>query len=114
VFLQLVYAYLSAARNNGLFGVNFHEASIDLLNVQYLQFVLQIRVLLKLIPGRGGDGTVDGIIAMNDTGSDMLMLFTTDLTRLENTQGYTGWHAPREVMDANSTTSIFPALTIEV
>jgi hypothetical protein len=67
VLLQPVYAYLSVARNNGLFGVNLHEASIDLLNVLYLQLVLQICVLLRLIPGRVGDGTVGGITAMNDT-----------------------------------------------
>ena len=56
-------------------------------------------MLLRLIPGHGGDGTVDGIIAMNDAGLDMLTLFTTDSTRLGNTQGYTSWHAPRGVME---------------
>ena len=46
-------------------------------------------MLLRLIPELGGDGTVCGIIAMNDTGSDVLSLFTTDLPYLRgNIQGY--------------------------
>jgi hypothetical protein len=41
-------------------------------------------MLLRLIPAHGGDGTIYGIIAINDTGSDMLTLFTTDLLQLGN------------------------------
>jgi hypothetical protein len=37
------------------------------VNAQDLNFLLQIRMLLRLIPVYGGDGTVCGIIAMNDT-----------------------------------------------
>jgi hypothetical protein len=45
---------------HGTFGVNFHEVSISLYNAQYLQFLLQTRMLLRLIPEFGGDGTVPG------------------------------------------------------
>jgi hypothetical protein len=44
---------------------------------------------------------VHGIIAMNDTGSDILTLFTTDLQRVENIQEYTGRRAPAGVIDMN-------------
>jgi len=46
---------------------------------------------LRLTPAHGGDGTVSGIIAMNDTGSDILSLFDTDIPHLGNIQGYRGW-----------------------
>ena len=58
-------------------------------------------MLLRLTPGFGGDGTVCGIIAMDDTGSDMLTLFTTDMLHLGNIQGYAGWLAPTGVRDAS-------------
>jgi hypothetical protein len=67
------------------FGVNFHEVSIGPLH-----FLLQIRMLLRLTPALGGDGTVCGIIIMNDTGSDFLTFVTTDLPLLGNIQGYAG------------------------
>jgi hypothetical protein len=46
-------------------------------------------MLLRLTPGHGGDGTVYGIIAINDTGSDMLTLFNTDLAELTFTLTHT-------------------------
>jgi hypothetical protein len=102
------------AYDHGPFGVNFHEVSISFLNSQYLHFLLQIRMLLRLIPERGGDGTVYGIIVMNDTGSDILTLFTIDLPRLGNIQGYTGWHAPMSVIDANGNLTVFPTILVQV
>jgi hypothetical protein len=71
-------------------------------------------MLLRLIPGYGGDGTVHGIIVMNDTGSDMLTLFTTDLPRLGNIQGYTGWLAPMGVTEATGTITIFLIIRVQV
>jgi hypothetical protein len=77
------------AYGHGPFGVNFHEVSIGLFsNARSLNFFLQIRMLLRLMPQFGGDGTVHGIIAMNDTGSDALTLFDTDLPLLGNIQAY--------------------------
>jgi hypothetical protein len=55
-----------------------------------------------------------GIIVLNDTGSDLLTLFTTDLPRLGNIQGYTGWHAPMGVTDANGTLIVFPTIHVQV
>jgi hypothetical protein len=58
-------------------------------------------MLLRLTPALGGNGTVCGIIAMNDTGSNILSLFTTDFPHLGNIQGYNGWHGQTRIMDAN-------------
>ena len=71
-------------------------------------------MLLRLTPGLGGDGTVCGIIAMNDTGSDMLTLFTTDLPSLGNIQGYLGWLAPTGVRDASGNTTSLPTILVQV
>jgi hypothetical protein len=45
-------------------------------------------MLLRLIPELGGDGTIYGIILLNDTGSDIMTLLTTDLPQLGNIQEY--------------------------
>jgi len=58
-------------------------------------------MLLRLTPAYGGDGTVHGIIAMNDTGSDVLTLFNTDLALLGNIHGYMGWRLPAFVGDCS-------------
>jgi hypothetical protein len=71
-------------------------------------------MLLRLTPLLGGDGTVHGIITMNDTGSDILSVFTTDLPRLGNIQGYTGWQAPTTVIDANGGMTFFPTILVQV
>jgi hypothetical protein len=71
-------------------------------------------MLLRLTPAFGGDGTVCGIIAMNDTGSDMLTLFTTDLPHLGNIQGYAGWLAPSGVRDASGSTTFLPTILVQV
>lgn len=64
-------------------------------------------MLLRLIPAHGGDGTTYGRMAMNDTGSDLLTLFTTDLLRLGNVQGYTGWQGQTGVIDATGTITTY-------
>ena len=51
---------------------------------------------------------------MNDTGSDILTLFTTDLLALGNTQGYQGWHGVTGVMHATGTITIFPRILVQV
>ena len=75
---------------------------------------LQIRMLLRLIPALGGDGTTYGITVMNDTGSDMLTLVTTDFQLLGNTQGYSGWLLSTGVTDASGNTTVFPTILVEV
>lgn len=47
-------------------------------------------MLLRLTPALRGDETVHGIITMNDTGSDVLSVFNTDLPLLGNINGYNG------------------------
>jgi hypothetical protein len=60
-------------------GADFHEVSIRVfVNDWDLNFLLQIRMLLRLTPALEGDKTVCGIIAMNDTSSNILSHFTTD------------------------------------
>ncbi|KAI9768493.1 MAG: hypothetical protein M1840_004903 [Geoglossum simile] len=61
--------------SHGPFGPNGHE----------------LRMLARLIPELGGDGTIHGLIALNDTGSDILTLFDTDMACLGNAQGYGAW-----------------------
>ena len=94
------------------FGSNFHVVSIRLfVNAQYLHFLLQIRMLVRLTPALGGDGTVCGIVFLNDTGSDFLMLATT---LLGNVQGYTGHLQPSGILDANSMITYFPTILVQV
>jgi hypothetical protein len=72
-------------------------------------------MLLRLTPAFGGDGTTCGIIAMNDTGSDILSLFTTDLPYLGgNIQGYLGWHGQTSITDANGGITVFPTIFVQV
>src|SRR5580700_6139265 len=66
------------------------------------------------MPHRGGDGTVHRIIAMNDTGSDILSLFHSDLQCLGDTQGYTGWRGVVQILCANGTISLYPKIKVEV
>ena len=60
-------------------------------------------MLLRLPLELGGDGTVHGIIVMNNTGSDILTVFDTDLLLLGNIQGYIGWQGMVAVGNANGT-----------
>ncbi|KAI9768354.1 MAG: hypothetical protein M1840_004962 [Geoglossum simile] len=86
------------AYGHGPFGPPYHE----------------LRMLLRLTPQRGGDGTVHGIIAMNDTGSGLLSLFDTDMQHLGNFWGYAGWHGPIAIQDATGTVTIYPAVLVQV
>jgi len=71
-------------------------------------------MLLRLIPGHGGDGTVYGITVLNDTGSDAMTVFTTDLLQLGNMQGYTGWHTPTPILDASGNQTVFQTILVQV
>ena len=46
---------------------------------------------VRLCLGWGGDGKTIIIMALNDTGSDLLTLFYADLPFLGNYYQYTGW-----------------------
>ncbi|KAI9766914.1 MAG: hypothetical protein M1840_006211 [Geoglossum simile] len=74
----------------------------------------ELRMLLRLIPDLGGDGTVHGIIAMNDTGSDILTIFDADVPFLGNFQGYAGWDGIVTVGGAGGIVGVFPKLRVQV
>ncbi|KAI9763427.1 MAG: hypothetical protein M1840_000508 [Geoglossum simile] len=74
----------------------------------------ELRMLLRLIPDLGGDGTVHGIIAMNDTGSDVLTIFDADIPLLGNSDGYAGWVGPVAISDASGAVGFFPKIRVEV
>ncbi len=71
-------------------------------------------MLVRLTPAFGGDGTIHGIVVVNDTGSDMLTLFDIDLSYLGNIQGYNGWLLPASILDANGVVTFFPTLRVQV
>lgn len=57
---------------------------------------------IRLTPNLGGDGTKLGIIALNDSGSDVLTIFDEDLLRLgENVQSYNSWYGVTDIRNAN-------------
>jgi len=61
----------------------------------------ELRFLLRLSPDLGGDGTTIGIAVLNDTGSDYLTVFETDLPLLGNMEMYSGQRNPVTTRDAN-------------
>jgi hypothetical protein len=71
-------------------------------------------MLLRLLPEQGGDGTISGIIVMNDTGSDVLTLFNTDLAELGNIQAYAGWLGMAAISGANGAIDWCPMLAVQV
>jgi hypothetical protein len=71
-------------------------------------------MFLRLMLHRGGDGTVHGIIAMNDTGSDILSLFHSDMQHLANIQWYTGWQGVIGILCANGIINQYPKIEVEV
>ena len=71
-------------------------------------------MVVRLMPYHGGDGTACGIIAMNDTGSDVLSLFHSDMQRLGNMQGYAGWRGVIGILSANGIINSHPRILVEV
>jgi hypothetical protein len=71
-------------------------------------------MLLRLIPELGGDETVCGVIAMNDTGSDVLTIFDVDMPHLGDCQGYAGWVGPVMIVGAGGVVSVYPKIHVQV
>lgn len=69
---------------------------------------------LRLIPFKGGDGTVHGITVMNDTGSSILSLFDIDMHQLGDLSQYTGYAPPVEVVTASGASEFLPCLVAQV
>lgn len=51
---------------------------------------------------------------MNDTGSNMLTLFDTDLLELGNIQGYLGWQLNSNIEDAGGGVTSFRTIEVQV
>ena len=104
------------AYDHGSLGLNFHEVRIrPFLSARHLNFVcFQMRMLLRLTPQRGGDGTAHGITVMNDTGSSILSLLDTDMQHLGNLQGYAGGAGQVEARNANGTINNYPQIHVQV
>ncbi|KAI9775756.1 MAG: hypothetical protein M1839_000884 [Geoglossum umbratile] len=83
---------------HGAFGPNGHE----------------LRMLVRLIPELGGDGTIHGIIAMNDTGSDILTLFDTDMACLGPSLGYHAWVGAVAITTANGAVDMCLSICVEI
>jgi hypothetical protein len=51
---------------------------------------------------------------MNDTGSEILALFDTDMLSLGNLQGYTGWFEQAAIQSANGMIDIYSKIHVQV
>jgi hypothetical protein len=71
-------------------------------------------MLIRLDPDQGGDGSTYGIIALNDTGSDILTLFDVDLQYLGNLQEYTGWGGFMPIVNASGTHDFLRTVVVQV
>jgi hypothetical protein len=69
---------------------------------------------IRLLPEKGGDGTVHGVGVMHDTGSDVMTLVKEDLSYLGNTDGYVGWQPRVNVMDAGGNVESLPSLWVQI
>ena len=79
-----------------------------------LTFPLQLLMEVRLIPELGGDGSVWGVGVLNDTGSDIMTLLTTDLPYLGSFAFYFGWCMDMEVQDAGGRTETLRSLWVQV
>jgi hypothetical protein len=66
------------------------------------------------MPIHGGDGTVHRMTVINDTGSNILTLFTIDLQQLGNIQGYNGRRRSTRTTDANRTVTVYRTILVQV
>lgn len=69
---------------------------------------------LRLIPEFGGDGTFCGVLVLNDTGSTIFIVFTSDFQHLGNTQEYDGCIGECIVTDANDIATVLSQLFVSV
>ena len=70
---------------------------------------------VRLLTELGGDGTAWGISVLNDTGSDIMSVFNTDLLQVGGgIQAYGGWAGNKRIYNANGTFDICRTLLVEV
>jgi hypothetical protein len=82
-------------------------------NFLMLKYFFSASHLLRLTLQRGGDGTAYGIIAMSDTGSDILTLFDTDMPYLGNIQAYNSWRGNITTRNASGTIHVYREILVE-
>jgi len=69
---------------------------------------------IRLTPVLGGDGTIQTTTAMNDTGSDALTIFASELPSLGNISTYNGWQLSVPVLTADGSVATLPQLYLQV
>lgn len=69
---------------------------------------------VRLCPELGGDGTRHGINVLNDTGSDVLTIFNTDLTSLGNYEQYAGWLGYVFIGGCNGNVEMLLSLMVDI
>ena len=99
----------AANRTSSKISSSLNEDLCHLYSEFYFQLLLQIRLCVDL----GGDTSTTGINLLNDTGSDVLTLFTADLQRLGNFVNYQGWVRDAVIGTANGTQERLPSLLVE-
>jgi hypothetical protein len=71
-------------------------------------------MLVRLLPGRGGDGTEFPITVLNGTGSNIMSIFSGDLQQLGQKDTYTGWSGVIAVMNAAGGRYFHPGILVQV
>ncbi|KFY93683.1 hypothetical protein V498_04305, partial [Pseudogymnoascus sp. VKM F-4517 (FW-2822)] len=74
----------------------------------------ELKMHLGLTLAKGGDGTIWGIIVMNDSGSDALTIFDTDLLQLGGVGAYRGWCGIADISSANGAVDHCLLVMVEV
>lgn len=71
---------------------------------------MEVRLCLE----HGGDGTRLGINALNDTGSDIMTLFYTDLMQMGPFQQYAGWTGDQYIGAAGGQVERLTTLMVDI
>lgn len=69
---------------------------------------------VRLDPARGGEGIITGVSVINDTGSNIMVIFHDDLARLGRTSYFNGWTGTVDVGDASGRLEKFQRILLQV
>jgi hypothetical protein len=73
---------------------------------------------LRLLENKGCDGTEHAITVLNDTGSNITSVLSTDLRRLgkclASVKNYRGWNGVIAVFNADGVTRYYPGLLMQI
>jgi hypothetical protein len=84
------------------------------LIIFYIETSFQICLLLRLIPEYNSNEIVQELMVMNNSGSDLLTLFSIDLPFLGNIQMYTTWYRVITISNINGIVDLCLEVSIEV